>query len=66
MAHMVICPRGLIVRHGDVAEEISRCAISEEAGLVVMGLRDPALGRPGLTIAKVLPSHRVFVLAVPA
>ncbi|MEO8678536.1 MAG: universal stress protein [Vicinamibacterales bacterium] len=59
-------PRALIVRRGDVAEEISRCALSEKSGLVVMGLRDPARGRPGLTIAKVLQSHRAFVLAVPA
>jgi nucleotide-binding universal stress UspA family protein len=59
-------PRGLIVRRGDVAEEISRCADSEGARLVVMGLRDAARGRPGLTTAKVLKTHRAFVLAVPA
>jgi nucleotide-binding universal stress UspA family protein len=59
-------PRGLIVRRGDVAEEVSRCAASEKAGLVVMGLRDRARGRPGRITAKVLHSHRAFVLAVPA
>lgn len=59
-------PRGLIVRRGDVAEEISRCADSEGARLIVTGLRDPARGRPGLITAKVLLSHRAFVLAVPA
>jgi nucleotide-binding universal stress UspA family protein len=68
LAHHIgpVRPRGLIVRRGDVAEEVSRCAASEKAGLVVMGLRDRARGRPGRITAKVLHSHRAFVLAVPA
>ena len=68
LAHHVepVRPRGLIVRRGDVAEEVWRCAVAENAGLVVMGLRDRARGRPGRIAARVLHSHRAFVLAVPA
>src|SRR5205085_11939595 len=40
-------PYAVIVRRGDVAEEISRCAVTEGAGLVVMGLRARGRGRPG-------------------
>ena len=47
----------------DVAEEISRCASAEGAGLVVMGLR--ARGQPGVIASAVLKTHRAFVLAVP-
>jgi len=59
-------PRAMIVRHGDIPEEISRCAIAEGAGLVVMGLRARGRGRPGATAAAVLRTNRAFVLAVPA
>lgn len=58
-------PHALIVRRGDVAEEISRCAISEGAGLVVMGLRARPRGTPGAIASAVLRTKRAFVLAVP-
>ena len=58
-------PKSLIVRRGDVAEEISRCAVAEGAGLVVMGLREPPRGRPGIVASAVLKTGRAFVLAVP-
>jgi nucleotide-binding universal stress UspA family protein len=58
-------PRSLIVRRGEPAEEISRCAAVEGAGLVVMGLRDRGRGRPGRLAAAVLKTGRAFVLAVP-
>lgn len=58
-------PTSLIVRRGDVAEEISRCALAEGAGLVVMGLREPPRGRPGIIASAVLKTGRAFVLAVP-
>lgn len=59
-------PHATVVRHGDIAEEISRCAISEGAGLVVMGLRSKPGGRPGAIASAVLRTNRAFVLAVPA
>jgi nucleotide-binding universal stress UspA family protein len=58
-------PRSLIVRRGDVAEEISRCAVAEDAGLVVMGLRPRGRGQPGAIASAVLKTRRAFVLAVP-
>ena len=58
-------PRAMIVRRGDVAEEIVRCAETEGAGLVVMGLEAPPRGRPGVIASAVLKSGRAFVLAVP-
>lgn len=58
-------PTSLIVRRGEVAEEISRCAVTEGAGLVVMGLREPPRGRPGIIASAVLKTGRAFVLAVP-
>ena len=57
-------PRALIVRRGDIAEEISKCALNEDAGLVVMGLRP--CRRPGAIASAVLKTNRAFVLAVPA
>lgn len=57
-------PRAMIVRHGDVAKEISRCARAEGAGLVVMG-RDSAGRRPGKLAAAILRNKNVFVLTVP-
>ena len=61
-----IKPTALIVRRGNVAEEISRCAVAEDSGLVVLGLREPARGRPGVIASAVLHTGRAFVLAVPA
>ncbi len=58
-------PTSLIVRRGDVTDEISRCAVAENAGLVVMGLREDARGRPGVIASAVLKTGRAFVLAVP-
>lgn len=58
-------PYAMIVRRGGVAEEISRCALSEGAGLVVMGLRAHGRGRPGAIASAVLEYNRAFVLAVP-
>lgn len=56
----------VIVRRGDVAEEIARCAAKEDAGLVVMGLRHGRRGqRPGSIASAVLQSRRPAVLAVP-
>jgi nucleotide-binding universal stress UspA family protein len=59
-------PRALIVRRGVVAKQISRCALAEGAGLVVMGLRARGRGRPGAIASAVLEDNRAFVLAVPA
>lgn len=58
-------PTSMIVRRGDVAEEISRCAVAEGTGLVVMGLRERPRGRPGVIASAVLKTGRAFVLAVP-
>jgi nucleotide-binding universal stress UspA family protein len=58
-------PTSLVVRRGDVAEEIGRCAAAEGAGLVVMGLRQAPRGRPGVIATAVLKTGRAFVLAVP-
>jgi nucleotide-binding universal stress UspA family protein len=59
-------PRALIVRRGDVAEEISLCARREGSGLVVMGLRTRPRATPGAIASAVLNTNRAFVLAVPA
>lgn len=58
-------PRAMIVRRGDVVDEISGCAIAEGAGLVVMGLRSSPRCRPGAIASGVLKTKRAFVLAVP-
>lgn len=58
-------PRAVIVRRGEIAQEIARGAVAEQAGLVVMGLRRSGRGRPGLVAAEVLQTHRALVLAVP-
>jgi nucleotide-binding universal stress UspA family protein len=58
-------PRSLIVRRGSVAEEISRCAIAEDAGLVIMGLRASPRCQPGSIASAVLKTRRAFVMAVP-
>jgi nucleotide-binding universal stress UspA family protein len=58
-------PHALIVRRGDIAEEISRCAVAEGSGLVVMGLRARPRGTPGAIASAVLKTNRAFVLGVP-
>lgn len=58
-------PSAIVVRRGSVPEEIARCAATEGAGLVVMGLRSSANGRPGSIASAVLKTKRAFVLAVP-
>jgi nucleotide-binding universal stress UspA family protein len=58
-------PTSLIVRRGKVADEIARCAMTERAGLVVMGLRSSPKCQPGTIASAVLKTRRVFVLAVP-
>ena len=58
--------REVIVRTGQVAEEIGRAAAMEPAGLVVMGLRERGRGVPGGIATAVLKTHNTLVLAVPA
>lgn len=60
-----LTPYAVIVRRGNVAEEISRCAVTEGAGLVVMGLTDRPRRQPGAIATAVLRTNRAFVLAVP-
>ena len=60
-----VAPRACIVRRGQVAEEIARCAIAEDAGLIVMGLGAEHRGSPGKVAAAVLEKHEALVLAVP-
>jgi nucleotide-binding universal stress UspA family protein len=59
-------PHALIVRRGDIPEQISQCAAAEDAGLVVMGLRSRPRSTPGVIASAVLRTNRAFVLAVPA
>jgi nucleotide-binding universal stress UspA family protein len=58
-------PAALIVRRGAVPAEIARCASTEGAGLVVMGLRVSPKCQPGSIAAAVLKTRKAFVLAVP-
>jgi hypothetical protein len=58
-------PTALIVRRGDVVAQIAECVRAERSGLVVMGLRERARGRPGQVAAGVLRTAPAFVLAVP-
>jgi nucleotide-binding universal stress UspA family protein len=58
-------PAALIVRRGAVAAEIARCAETEGAGLVVMGLRASPKCQPGSIASAVLKKKKAFVLAVP-
>jgi hypothetical protein len=60
-----VMPRATIVRHGDIAEQISRCAVAERTGLVVMGLRDKPRKQSGAIASAVLRTNSAFVLAVP-
>ena len=61
----VLKPSAFIVRRGAIAQEISRCAVQEGAGLVVMGLRSRPRSTPGVIATAVLKTNRAFVLAVP-
>jgi nucleotide-binding universal stress UspA family protein len=58
-------PAAMIVRRGTVATEIARCASTEGAGLVVMGLRASPKCQPGSIASAVLKTKTAFVLAVP-
>jgi nucleotide-binding universal stress UspA family protein len=58
-------PTAIIVRRGQVADEIARCAAMEHAGLVVMGLRNSARCQPGSIATAVMKTGKTFVLAVP-
>lgn len=60
-----VAPTAFIVRRGDVAEEIARCAAAEQSGLVVMGLRQQGRGSPGKVASRVMETHDALVLAVP-
>jgi hypothetical protein len=60
-----VMPRAVLVRHGDVAREIARCAVAEGTGLVVMGLRGKLRGHVGAIASAVLSANSAFVLAVP-
>lgn len=60
-----VLPRATIVRHGDIAEQIARCAASERSGLVVMGLGGKSRRQPGVIASAVLRARSAFVLAVP-
>lgn len=56
----------ILVRRGDVADAIDHAAVSEAAGLVVMGLRSRDEGTPGAIATAVLKAKDALVLAVPA
>ena len=60
-----VMPHAMIVRHGDIAEEISRCAVTERIGLVVMGLRATPRQPAGAIASAVFRTNTAFVLAVP-
>ena len=55
----------VIVGRGSVGEVISRSAVAEGAGLVVMGLRATPKCQPGSIATAVLKTGKAFVLAVP-
>ena len=58
-------PHAVIVRRGEVAQEIARCAVAEGAGLVIMGVRRGGRRSPGQIALEVLETRRAHVLAVP-
>lgn len=58
-------PTSTIVRRGAVAEEITRCARAENAGLVVLGLRARPRRQPTAIAPALLKTRDAFVLAVP-
>ena len=60
-----VMPAATIVRHGGVAEQISRCAAAERIGLVVMGIAAKSRRQPGAIASAVLRANAAFVLAVP-
>lgn len=53
------------VRRGPVHDAIDAAAVVEQAGLVVMGLRERSRGEPGETASAVLRTKDAVVLAVP-
>lgn len=59
-------PSRVVVRRGNVADEIDHAAVADAAGLVVMGLRSRAEGTPGAIATAVLKAKDALVLAVPA
>jgi nucleotide-binding universal stress UspA family protein len=54
------------VRRGPVHDAIDAAAVVEQAGLVVMGLRERSRGEPGEVASAVLRTKDAVVLAVPA
>jgi nucleotide-binding universal stress UspA family protein len=59
-------PHAVIVRRGEIAQEIARCAVAEGAGLVIMGVRrDQGRRSSGNIALEVLKTRRAHVLAVP-
>jgi K+-sensing histidine kinase KdpD len=56
----------LRVRRGPVHDAIDAAAVAEQAGVVVMGLRERSRGVPGETASAVLRTKDALVLAVPA
>lgn len=60
-----IKPDAIIVRRGDVPDEIARCAARQNAGIIVMGVRTGGRQRPGAIASAVLEWQRPAVLAVP-
>jgi universal stress protein A len=59
-------PHAVIVRRGDVAQEIARCAVAEGAGLVIMGVRKGGRRSSGNIAMEVLQTRRAHVLVVPS
>lgn len=60
-----VMPCATIVRHGDIADQISSCAKAERSGLVVVGLGDKPRKHPGSIASALLRTNSAFVLAVP-
>jgi nucleotide-binding universal stress UspA family protein len=61
-----VSPHAVIVRRGEVAQEIARCALAEGAGLVVMGVqRDGGRRASGKVAMEVLQTRRAHVVVVP-
>ena len=50
----------VVVRRGNVADELARCVRAEEVGLAVMGLRQHRRIRPGIAADAVLRTGRAF------
>lgn len=65
-AALAVSADRILVRRGNVADAIDHAAVSEAAGLVVMGLRSQAEGTPGAIATAVLKAKDALVLTVPA